>query len=71
MSFCDHCQGQRFDRARILRALRDARKQLRQHHGRCNADVDVALGSVIDTVRRMEIPHVEWIDDVQDSDVVH
>jgi hypothetical protein len=69
MSFCDHCQGQRFDRARILRALREARKQLRQTDTGCSADV--ALGSIIETVRKMEIPHIEWIDDVTDSEVVH
>ena len=27
MSFCDHCEGQRFDRARMLRLLR---KRLRE-----------------------------------------
>jgi len=69
MSFCDHCQGQRFDRARVLRALREARKQLRRGDVDCSADV--ALGSVIDAVRKMEIPHIEWIDDVGDSEVVH
>jgi hypothetical protein len=69
MSFCDHCQGQRFDRARVLRALREARKQLRQADADCGADV--ALGSVIDKVRKMEIPHIEWIDESTDSEVVH
>ncbi len=69
MSFCDHCQGQRFDRARVLRALREARKQLRQLDADCSADV--ALGSVIEKVRKMEIPHIEWIDETQESEVVH
>jgi hypothetical protein len=69
MSFCDHCQGQRFDRARVLRALREARKQLRQTETDCGADV--ALGSIIETVRKMEIPHIEWIDETTDSEVVH
>jgi hypothetical protein len=69
MSFCDHCQGQRFDRARVLRALREARKQLRQTEIDCGADV--ALGSVIEKVRKMEIPHIEWIDETTDSEVVH
>jgi len=69
MSFCDHCQGQRFDRARILRALREARKQLRQQNDTDSADL--ALGAVIEKVRKMEIPHIEWIDDVTDSEVVH
>jgi hypothetical protein len=70
MSFCDHCQGQRFDRARILRALREARKQLRQQTD-IDCSADVALGAIIEKVRKMEIPHIEWIDDVSDSDVVH
>lgn len=69
MSFCDHCQGQRFDRARVLRALREARKQLR--HTETDCDVDVALGSLIEKVRKMEIPHIEWIDESTDSEVVH
>ena len=69
MSFCDHCQGQRFDRARVLRALREVRKQLRQTDIDC--DADVALGSVIEKVRKMEIPHIEWIDEATDSEVVH
>lgn len=70
MSFCDHCQGQRFDRARILRALREARKQLRkQNDPDCSADL--ALGAVIEKVRKMEIPHIEWVDEVTDSEVVH
>ena len=42
MSFCDHCQGQRFDRARILRALREARKQLRQQND-TDCSTDLAL----------------------------
>ena len=69
MSFCDHCQGQRFDRARILRALREARKELKQTGNACSADV--ALSSVLEKVRKMEIPHLEWFDEVSDSDVVH
>ena len=70
MSFCDHCQGQRFDRARILRALREARKQLRQQPD-TDCSADLALGAVIEKVRKMEIPHIEWIDEVADSEVVH
>ena len=70
MSFCDHCQGQRFDRARILRALREARKELRQQND-TDCSADLALGAVIEKVRKMEIPHIEWIDEVADSEVVH
>jgi hypothetical protein len=70
MSFCDHCQGQRFDRARILRALREARKQLRQQKD-SDCSADLALGAVIEKVRKMEIPHIEWVDEVTESEVVH
>ena len=70
MSFCDHCQGQRFDRARILRALREARQQLRQQND-TDCSADLALGAVIEKVRKMEIPHIEWVDEVTDSEVVH
>ena len=37
MSFCEHCEGQRFDRARILRILRATRKRLQAEPG-CSAD---------------------------------
>jgi hypothetical protein len=49
MSFCDHCEGQRFDRARVLRALRDTRKQLQTPDAPCTADH--ALKLAIDAVR--------------------
>lgn len=60
MSFCDHCDGQRFDRAQVLRALRDTRRRLRESHN--SATVEHALTLAIDSVRRLEIPHLE-IDD--------
>ena len=69
MSFCDHCQGQRFDRAQVLRALRDARKRLRGATDPRGADRIFAL--VIETVRTLEIPHIEILDDVVDGEVVH
>ena len=34
MSFCEHCEGQRFDRAQVLRILRDTRRRLRSARGR-------------------------------------
>lgn len=60
MSFCDHCQGQRFDRAQVLRALRDTRRRLRESHD--SKIIEHALTLAIDSVRRLEIPHLE-IDD--------
>jgi hypothetical protein len=70
VSFCDHCQGQRFDRAQVLRALRTARKQLRGAKG--SRDVEQVLAFAIETVRSLEIPHFETIDDeVVDGEVIH
>ena len=68
MSFCEHCEGQRFDRARILRVLRESRKRLKQDPT-CSADQ--ALASAIDAVRSLDIPHLELVDDVVDGEVVH
>ena len=69
MSFCDHCQGQRFDRAQVLRALRAARKRLRGFSIERNADQTFALA--IEAVRSLEIPHLEPLDEVVDGEVVH
>ncbi|MAG69285.1 MAG: hypothetical protein QF463_07550 [Vicinamibacterales bacterium] len=65
MSFCEHCEGQRFDRARVLRALRATRKRLReQPDGLRDAHVIVAA---IEAIRALDIPHLEYADD----EVVH
>ena len=65
MSFCEHCEGQRFDRARVLRALRATRKRLRaQPDGDHDAHVIVAA---IEAVRALDIPHLEYLED----EVVH
>ena len=68
MSFCPHCEGQRFDRARVLRILRASRRQLQGSEG-----TEVAqdtLTTLIDTIRRLEIPHLE-LDEVVDGEVIH
>ena len=62
MSFCEHCQGQRFDRAQVLRALRDARRELRRSGQSKSAER--AIARAIETIRRLEIPHLEVEDDV-------
>ena len=69
MSFCEHCEGQRFDRAQILRALRAARRRLRTQGSECTADEAVALA--IQTVRALEIPHLEPMDEFLDPQVIH
>ena len=55
MSFCEHCEGQRFDRARVLRALRQLRKDL--------PDMDPhkarqALDLALKAVKTLDIPHL-------------
>jgi hypothetical protein len=67
MAFCEHCQGQRFDRARGLRALRRVRKDLQV--AACGRDVDEALKKAIDALRALDIPHFDFED--EEEVVVH
>jgi hypothetical protein len=67
MSFCEHCEGQRFDRARVLRALRQLRQDLRTTLGRRKADEAMALA--LKAVKTLDIPHLEIVDEV--DEVVH
>ena len=69
MSFCDHCEGQRFDRAQVLRVLRATRKRLRTPGRACKTDH--AFAAAIAAVRALDIPHLEPVDDLVDGDVVH
>jgi hypothetical protein len=66
MSFCEHCDGQRFDRAQVLRVLRATRKSLRRH-----SRADEALTIAIKAVRALDIPHLERWDDTADEQIVH
>ncbi len=69
MGFCEHCAGQRFDRAQVLRALRDARRKL-PRRGRASP-ADAALAAAIQAVRSLEIPHVEYFDETTGEEVLH
>ena len=69
MSFCDHCEGQRFDRAQVLRMLRATRRRLQTPGAACSAGDALALA--IEAVRSLAIPHLELVDDVVDGQVVH
>ena len=69
MSFCAHCEGQRFDRAQVLRALRAERK--RQRGSGVASGADETLRLAIEAVRGLEIPHLDDLDDVIDAEVVH
>jgi hypothetical protein len=66
MGFCDHCEGQRFDRAQVLRALRETRRQMGT-----SKRADDALAAAIKAVRSLEIPHLEVDDEDAGRDWVH
>ena len=68
MNVCEHCEGQRFDRAQVLCALRQLRKALRGKHGGQNADE--ALGLPLKTVAGLDIPHLE-LREGEKGEVVH
>lgn len=69
MSFCDHCEGQRFDRAQVLRTLRAIRKRLRQSGDVCSSDQTLALA--VEAVRALDIPHLDTVDEMVDGEIVH
>lgn len=66
MSFCEHCEGQRFDRAQVLRVLRATRKRL---NPRCSGDE--ALREAIKAVRGLDIPHMERLDEIFEGEIIH
>ena len=68
-NFCDHCEGQRFDRARVLRVLRQLRNDLRSKER--NRKADEALLMAVRAVRALEIPHLDGEDDGEEGAVVH
>ena len=57
MDFCEHCEGQRFDRSRILRALRQTKKDIRDQGS--DLDFEKALTIANNVVRAIDIPHLE------------
>ena len=65
MGFCEHCEGQRFDRAQVLRQLRQTRAWLRTQAD--SSAVDEALLLAIKAIRTLEIPHLEVIDDLMEE----
>lgn len=69
MSVCEHCEGQRFDRAQVLRLLRAMRIRLREQQPPEGADLTLAM--VINAVRTLEIPHLEHLEDMEDGGLIH
>jgi hypothetical protein len=65
-NFCEHCQGQRFDRARVLRTLRQVRDDVRTG---CVSSAEEALVLALKTVTALEIPHLEL--EEEEEQVVH
>ena len=69
MGYCEHCEGQRFDRAQVLRALRAMRRECRRSKRR--ESVDDALARAIEAVRSLDIPHLEVEDEREPGEWVH
>jgi hypothetical protein len=67
MSFCEHCEGQRFDRAQVLRTLREVRRTMRAAH--CGKKVDEALAAALRAVADLDIPHLYV--EAEGNEVVH
>ena len=68
MSFCEHCEGQRFDRAQVLRALRDVRRRVRLGEAR---DAEDALLRALKSVRELDLPHLQVEEDEDEDVIVH
>jgi hypothetical protein len=67
-NFCEHCEGQRFDRAQVLRALRQIRSEFRARRG--GKKVDEALALALTAIRTLDIPHLD-VEEESGGDVVH
>ena len=65
MDYCEHCEGQRFDRARALRTLRQIRRQL---SNAARLDGDEAIKLALRALRELDIPH---LDIELDDEIVH
>ena len=66
MSFCDHCDGQRFDRSRLLRILRRHLRECAPSAGGLES-----LTKAIEAIRLLDIPHLKRFEDVVDEELVH
>ena len=66
MDYCEPCDGQRFDRARVLRALRQIRRQL-PHAARLDGDEAIKLA--LRALLELDIPHLDVIE--LDDEIVH
>ena len=69
MSFCDHCQGQRFDRAQVLRTLRAERRRLRA--SRASVDAEQIIAAAIEKIRALDLPHLDPLEETVEGEVIH
>jgi hypothetical protein len=69
MERCEHCAGQRFDRAQVLRTLRAMKRQLPRRAR--SSPADAALAAAIKAVREMEIPHLDYFDEIAEGETLH
>jgi len=65
--FCEHCEGQQFDRAQVLRRLRQLRRDLGAE--RRDKKVDEGLARAIRVVAALELRHLE-LESIE-GEVVH
>jgi BMFP domain-containing protein YqiC len=66
MDYCEHCEGQRFDRARVLRALRQIRQQMRTA---ARPECDEAFELALRAVRELDIPHLDLVE--LEDEIIH
>ena len=69
MGFCEHCAGQRFDRAQVLRTLRATRQRFKTVGTKCSGLE--ALELAIQAIRALETTHLELLEEMGDDTVVH
>jgi hypothetical protein len=69
MGFCEHCAGQRFDRAQVLRTLRATRQRFKIGGTKCSGLE--ALELAIQAIRTLETTHLELLEEMGDDTVVH
>ncbi len=69
MGFCEHCAGQRFDRAQVLRTLRAVRRRFKAGKTQCSGLEAIDLA--IQAVRALETTHLELLEDMGDDTVIH
>lgn len=66
MEYCEHCEGQRFDRARVLRVLRQIRRGLRDGDRR---EARMVIDRALHAVQDLDLPHLDF--ETFDDEIIH